>query len=130
SHVVDTASRLKEFFNFINKNCKGIRRIHHLTRKEVEQYLNENNLKGLKQSTVTERISTLDVFFSTIQRFEWNDSHSKILIFQEDYPKVQKAQPRYINEHVLEQVNGKLDKLEPYIATMVMVLQECGMRIS
>ena len=62
SHVVDTASKLKEFFNFINKNCKGIRRIHQLTRKEVEQYLNEINLKGLKPSTVTGRISTLDVF--------------------------------------------------------------------
>lgn len=46
------------------------------------------------------------------------------------YPKVPKALPRYIDEHILEQLNGKLDKLEPYIATMVMVLQECGMRIS
>ena len=45
-------------------------------------------------------------------------------------PKVPKALPRYIDEHILEQLNGKLDKLEPYIATMVMVLQECGMRIS
>lgn len=41
-----------------------------------------------------------------------------------------KALPRYIDEHILEQLNGKLDKLEPYIATMVVVLQECGMRIS
>lgn len=130
SHVVDIASRLKEFFNFINKSCEGIRRIHQLTRNEVEQYLNEINLKGLKPSTVTGRVSTLEVFFSTIQRFEWKDSPSKVLIFQEDYPKVPKAQPRYIDEHILEQLNGKLDKLEPYIATMVMILQECGMRIS
>ena len=70
SHVVDTASRLKEFFNFINKNCKGIRRIHQLTRNEVEQYFNYINLKGLKSSTVTGRISTLDVFFTTIQRYD------------------------------------------------------------
>ncbi|MQI18250.1 transposase, partial [Escherichia coli] len=81
-------------------------------------------------STVTGRISTLDVFFTTIQRYDWKDTPSKILIFQEDYPKVPKALPRYIDEHILEQLNGKLDKLEPYIATMVMVLQECGMRIS
>lgn len=32
-----------------------------------------------------------------------------------------------MDEHVLEQLNGKLD---PYIATMVMVLQECGISIS
>lgn len=130
SHVVDIAAKLREFFNFINENFGGIRRIHQLTRNEVEQYLNEINLKGLKPSTVTGRISTLDVFFTTIQRFEWGDLPSRMLIFQEDYPKVPKAQPRYIDEHVLEQLNGKLDKLEPYIATMVMVIQECGMRIS
>ena len=130
SHVVDIASKLKEFFNFMNKNCEGIQRIHQLTRNEIEQYLNYINLKGLKPSTVTGRISTLDVFFTTIQRYDWKDTPSKILIFQEDYPKVPKALPRYIDEHILEQLNGKLDKLEPYIATMVMVLQECGMRIS
>lgn len=70
------------------------------------------------------------MFFTTIQRYDWKDTPSKILIFQEDYPKVPKALPRYIDEHILEQLNGKLDKLEPYIATMIMVLQECGMRIS
>lgn len=129
SHVVDMASKLREFFNFINTNCEGIRRIHQLTRNEVEQYLNEINLKGLKPSTVTGRISTLEVFFSTLQRFDWKESPSKILIFREDYPKVPKAQPRYIDEYVLEQLNVKLDKLEPYMAAMVMVLQECGMRI-
>ena len=85
---------------------------------------------GLSPRTVTGRISNLEVFFSTITRFDWEDSPSKTLIFREDYPKVPKAQPRYIDEHVLEQLNEKLDKLEPYIATMVMVLQECGMRIS
>ncbi|OKL38238.1 tyrosine-type recombinase/integrase [Domibacillus mangrovi] len=130
SHVSDVASKLKEFFNFIYKNFKNIRKINQLTRKEIELYLTEINLKGLSPSTVTGRISTLEVFFSTIKRFDWVDSPSKTLIFQEDYPKVPKAQPRYIDEHVLEQLNRKLDKLEPYIATMVMVLQECGMRIS
>ena len=68
SHVAEIASKLREFFNFINKNYKNIRKIHQLTRKEVEQYLNEINLKGLKPSTVTGRISTLEVFFSTIQK--------------------------------------------------------------
>ncbi|MGD1338932.1 transposase, partial [Enterococcus faecium] len=86
------------------------------TRNEIEQYFNYINLKGLKPSTVTVRISTLDVFFTTIQRYDWKDTPSKILIFQEDYPKVPKALPRYIDEHILEQLNGKLDKLEPYIA--------------
>lgn len=41
-----------------------------------------------------------------------------------------KAHPRYIDGHLLQQLNRKLVKLEPYIATMVMVLQECGISIS
>lgn len=67
SHVADIASRLREFFNFINKNCEGIRRIQQLTRNEIEQYLIEINLKGLKSSTVTGRISALEVFFLQIK---------------------------------------------------------------
>ena len=47
----------------MNKNCEGIQRIHQLTRNEIEQYFNYINLKGLKPSTVTGRISTLDVFY-------------------------------------------------------------------
>lgn len=111
SHVVDIASKLKEFFNFMNKNYEGIRRIHQLTRNEIEQYLNYINLKGLKPSTVTRRISTLDVFFTTIQRYDWKDTLSKILIFQEDYPKVPKALPRYIDEHILKQLKDQVQKL-------------------
>ncbi|KAA6466185.1 MULTISPECIES: tyrosine-type recombinase/integrase [Bacillus cereus group] len=127
SHVRDIASKLKEFFNCIDKN---IRRVNQLTRKEVEKYLNEINSKGLKPSTISGRISILEVFFNTIKNFDWKDVPSKVLIFKEDYPRVPKAQPRYIDEYVLEQLNAKLDRLEPYIATMVMILQECGMRIS
>ena len=54
SHVVDIASKLKEFFNFMNKNCEGIQRIHQLTRNEIEQYLNYINLKGLKVPDLAE----------------------------------------------------------------------------
>lgn len=51
SHVSDVASRLREFFNFINKNDKNIRRIKQLTRKEVEPYLIEINLIDLLQKS-------------------------------------------------------------------------------
>lgn len=55
---------------------------------------------------------------------------SKALIYPEDYPKVPNAKPRFIDEYILEQLNGHLDKLPPYIATMTMIIQECGMRVS
>src|SRR5699024_12878014 len=65
-----------------------------------------------------------------IYRLEWDDVPSKILIYPEDYPKIPRAKPRFIDEFVLEQLNSHLDKLPEYIATMTMIVQECGMRIS
>ncbi|MDK8643855.1 MULTISPECIES: tyrosine-type recombinase/integrase [Bacillaceae] len=130
SHVSDIAGKFKEFFNFLDKNYKHIQRLNQLTREVMEHYLSEINQMGLSPTTIMGRISTLDMFFTTIQRFEWEDTPSRMLIYQEDYPKVTKANPRFIDEFVLEQLNNHLDKLPPYIATMVMVIQECGMRIS
>lgn len=130
SHVSDIAGKLKEFFNFIDTHHSHMLRINQLTREEIEHYLSELNQMGLSPSTLMGRISTLDVFFTTIQRFNWEDVPSKFLIYQEDYPKVPKASPRFIDEYVLEQLNCHLDKLPSYIATMVMIIQECGMRIS
>src|SRR5699024_12756797 len=80
-------------------------------------------------STITGRISILEGLFSTLLRLEWNDIPSKVLIYPEDYPKIPRAKPRFIDEYVLEQLNSHLDKLPEYIATMTMIVQECGMRI-
>lgn len=130
STVNNIAQVLKEFFNFLNKKHPQILRLNQLSRKEIEDYLAEINLMGLSARTVNARISSIEGFFTCAQRFEWDDAPSKILIYPEDYPKESKAQPRFIDEYVLEQLNSHLDKLQPFMATMVMVIQECGMRIS
>src|SRR5699024_2286450 len=53
-----------------------------------------------------------------------------VLIYPEDYPKIPRAKPRFIDEYVLEQLHSHLDKLPEYIATMTMIVHVCGMRIS
>ncbi|WP_052998216.1 site-specific integrase [Staphylococcus aureus] len=130
SYVSDIAQRLKEFFNFLDMKFKQVQRVHQLTRVEIEAYLSELNMMGIKPSTITGRISILEGLFSTLLRLEWDDVPSKILIYSEDYPKIPRAKPRFIDEFVLEQLNSHLDKLPEYIATMTMIVQECGMRIS
>src|SRR5699024_7689048 len=60
----------------------------------------------------------------------WNDIPSTILLYQEDFPKEIKSKPRYIDHYILEKMNSKIDKLDQKTATMVMIIQECGMRIS
>jgi|SRR5690625_248 len=130
SYAKDIASRLRRFFNSLNKNSRGINRIREITRNDIEEYLSELNSNEFAPSTVNGMISILDGFFSSITKYGWEDIPSNILIFPEDYPKEVKAKPRFIDDYVLEQLNSKLEKLDPQTATMVMVIQECGMRIS
>src|SRR5699024_12428246 len=110
-------------------NFKNVQRINQLRRMEIEAYLRELNMMGIKPSTIKGRISILEGLFSTLLRLEWNDIPSKVLIYPEDYAKIPRAKPRFIDEYVLEQLNSHLDKLPEYIATMTMIVQECRMII-
>lgn len=74
SHVNDIAQKLKEFFNFLDMNFKNVQRIHQVTRIEIEAYLSRINIMGLKPSTITGRVSTLEGLFSTLLRVEWGDA--------------------------------------------------------
>lgn len=69
-------------------------------------------------------------FLETSAREGWADFPDRRLIYDEDIPKRPSLAPRPIPEEVLEQLDQHLDALpEPY-RTMVVVLRECGMRIS
>ncbi|HDC6398574.1 TPA: site-specific integrase, partial [Staphylococcus aureus] len=100
SYVSDIAQKLKEFFNFLDIKFKHVQRVHQLTRVEIEAYLSELNMMGIKPSTITGRISILEGLFSTLHRLEWDDVPSKLLIYPEDYPKIPRAKPRFIDEFV------------------------------
>lgn len=69
-------------------------------------------------------------FFDTCYQNEWLNI-PKYLVRQEDFPnKHTKHLPRYIPEDVMTQLNQYLDELALPLMRMVLVLQECGMRIS
>ncbi len=75
-------------------------------------------------------LTQLRLFLETCAREGWADFPEKRLIFDEDLPRKIKALPRPIPEDVLDQLNRHLPSLsEPY-HTMLVVLQECGMRLS
>ncbi len=69
------------------------------------------------------------LFFDASYQLEWLDV-SRYLVRQEDLPRVPKALPRYIPEEVLRQLNEHIEELAEPVIRMVLVLQECGMRIS
>jgi hypothetical protein len=52
------------------------------------------------------------------------------MIFDDEVPRPAKLQPRYIPIAVLDQLNSHLGSLKAPWMQMVLILQECGMRIS
>jgi len=52
------------------------------------------------------------------------------MIYDEEVPQPPKPQPRYIPSAVLDQLNRNLDNLKSPWMQMILILQECGMRIS
>lgn len=69
------------------------------------------------------------LYFDACYQNEWLNV-SRYLVRQEDIPRVPKHNPRYIPEEVMQQLNQHIGELAEPVMRMVLVIQECGMRIS
>ena len=74
------------------------------------------------------RISILKTLFEVGTENTWF-CIEPYLIRPEDYPKQAQPIPRYIPEEVIQQLNQHLDALPNTVMRMVLVIQECGLRI-
>ena len=88
-------------------------------------------LAGLKlaASTRYKILSDSKLYLDACYQNEWLNV-SRYLVRQEDFPKIPKHVPRFIPEGVMQQLNEHLEELPDPMVRMVLVLQECGMRIS
>jgi integrase/recombinase XerD len=88
-------------------------------------------LASLKLATQTRYKILCDakLFFDACYQNEWLDVR-RYLVRQEDFPRRSKSIPRYIPEEVMQQLNEHIAELAEPVMRMVLVLQECGMRIS
>jgi integrase len=69
-------------------------------------------------------------FLETAARERWLPIASERMIFDEEIPRPPKLQPRYLPAAVLDQLNSHLGSLKAPWMQMILILQECGMRIS
>jgi len=92
------------------------------------EYFNHLNKRQLKASSKIDRLVVLKLFFETGVVNKWFQVPS-YLIRSEDLPKKVKSLPRYIPEEVMQQLNQHLDALPEPVMRMVLVIQECGLRI-
>jgi integrase/recombinase XerD len=119
---------LKDFSLFL-LSSPYINCIENIDRSVIIQYLEYNHHKEMSAQAKNGRISTLVSLFETGAINNWFVSEPH-LIRKEDYHRSDnKPLPRYIPDDVIRQLNHHLDRLPEPVMRMVLVTQECGLRI-
>jgi integrase/recombinase XerD len=118
---------LNHFSSFLVLN-NSVNRIEDIDRFVIIKYLSYSSQDKLTPKTQGSRLSTLASLFETGTANNWFVL-KPYLIRKEDYPKRIKGLPRYIPDDVIRQLNQHLDSLPESVTRMVLVIQECGLRI-
>ena len=83
-----------------------------------------------KLTTIKKRTSSLRAYFEWCEESEYLRFGDTKLITDMNYPKQEKAIPKFIPEDIMSKLNHHIDKLPSDIMRFFLVLQEVGMRIS
>jgi integrase len=101
-----------------------------IDRPLMVEYLSYLTEAGLGAAAKYRHIGNLRAFLELCTREGWAPIPDKRFFYDEDFPRLEKRQPRFIPEEVITQLNENLDALPDNIKRMVLILQEVGMRIS
>lgn len=101
-----------------------------IDRALILEYLSYLSSSGLAAKTRTDYILALRDFLELCAREGWDDLPERRLIYDEDLPRRREPQPRFIPHEVLRQLDEHLHDLPDGFRRMVLILRECGMRIS
>lgn len=100
-----------------------------INRTVITEYVIHLAGANLAEATRYKCLTDAKLYFDACYQNEWLDV-SRYLVRPEDCPKIPKRKPRYIPEEVMQQLNQHIGELAEPVMRMVLVLQECGMRIS
>ena len=128
SSVQEKIYALRKLSHFLNQDYPNIQPSD-ISRKVITEFTVYLAGKKLAAQTRYNIICDSKLYFETCYQNEWLNV-SRYLVRQEDFPKLKKHIPRYIPEEVMQQLNEHLDDLPEPAMRMVLILQECGMRIS
>jgi integrase len=100
-----------------------------ITRRLLLEYL--SYLQG-RQSVAVRKNHVLNLrnFLEMSHRERWLPIGPERMIYDEEVPRPPKPQPRYLPATILDQLNEHLGDLKPPWRRKILILQECGMRIS
>ena len=100
-----------------------------ITRTLLLQYLGYLQAK-ISPATAKNHVLNLRNFLEMSHREGWLTTCSERMLYDEEVPRPAKPQPRYLPSAVLDQLNSHLGELSAPWRRMVLILEECGMRIS
>jgi integrase len=85
-----------------------------------------------RQSVAVRKNHVLNLrnFLERSHRERWLPIGPERMIYDEEVPRPAKPQPRYLPAAILDQLNEHLGDLKPPWRRKILILQECGMRIS
>lgn len=119
---------LKHLSSFLDESYPHINPAD-INRDIAIEYCNYARGLDLSASSHNKLISEAKLYFEACYQNEWL-AVRRYLFRREDYPKIPKSIPRFIPEEVMQQLNQHLEDLSEPAMRMVLVIQECGMRIS
>lgn len=123
-------SAIKKFSEFLNNQYPSIKP-QDIDRPLLLNYISYVSTMKAGNNTRCKFLADLMQFLGLCAREDWLEVPKKELIYEEDLPKsIKLKQPRYIPSHVLKQLNQHLDALPEHMERLLLILQECGMRIS
>jgi integrase len=120
---------IKAFSRFLRKKCPTAK-ASDINRAMMVEYMAFLATSDLKETTRAGYLITLRTFFEWCTRENWAPVFDGRLIYDDDLPGSNKVQPRFIPQEVVMQLNQHLEALPAPMMRMVLILQECGMRIS
>ncbi len=101
-----------------------------IDRTLILEYLGYLRVSSLSNRSRKMHLIQLRTFLDLAAREGWAPVLPQRLIYSEDIPRPVEPAPRDIPEDIVQQLNRHLDDLPSEIQRMVLILQECGMRIS
>lgn len=101
-----------------------------IDRGVILDYFGYLALSNLSETTRVHEVGNLRDFLELCGREGWASVPQRPLIYNEDIPRRKKIHPRFIPQEVLDQLNRHLDGLPAPLMRMMLLLQECGMRVN
>lgn len=121
---------LRAFSYFLNDNYPSIKP-NQINKKIMRQFVTDIKEMDLSDTSKGHYLSGVKNFLELSAEEGWADTPKIVLIDRHSIPRQDiNINPRFIPLEVVKQLNHNLDYLPPPVIRMVLVIQDCGMRVS